>query len=258
MNQKASGCWAAALTLFFSFAAFAAGAQTDEIQVYDAEIAAPGIFNLTWHNNFTPDGRRTPAFAGGIIPDKSLNGVPEWAYGVTEWFEVGLYFPVYSISEHRGLTFDGFKLRTLFVSPHAADRSFFYGMNFEYSYNEDFWDTSRFTGEIRPIIGWHFHPVDLILNPILDTDFKSFGNIEFAPETRVAYNFSSKWALAAEEYDSFGTLHRFEAANQQQHQLYGVVDYAGKALHVEFGVGVGLTSASDRVTLKLILSRDLN
>ena len=27
-------------------------AQTDEIQVYDAEIAAPGIFNLMIHNNY--------------------------------------------------------------------------------------------------------------------------------------------------------------------------------------------------------------
>ena len=35
-------------------------AQTDEIQVYDAAIAEPGIFNLMIHTNFTPIGRRTP------------------------------------------------------------------------------------------------------------------------------------------------------------------------------------------------------
>ena len=35
-------------------------AQTDEIQVYDAAIAPPGIFNLTWHNNYTPSGRTVP------------------------------------------------------------------------------------------------------------------------------------------------------------------------------------------------------
>ena len=75
-------------------------AQTDEIQVYDAAIAAPGRFNLTLHNNFTPIGRDTLP-PGGIIPDKSLNGVPEWAYGVTDWFEAGLYMPVYSISRGR-------------------------------------------------------------------------------------------------------------------------------------------------------------
>src|SRR6516162_1959068 len=79
-------------------------AQTDEIQVYDAEIAAPGKLNLMVHNNFTPDGRKTAAFPGGIIPDESLNGVPEWAYGVTDWFEQGLYLPLYSISKNRGAT----------------------------------------------------------------------------------------------------------------------------------------------------------
>jgi hypothetical protein len=31
-------------------------AQTDEIQVYDGEIAPPGTFNLMIHNNFTPQG----------------------------------------------------------------------------------------------------------------------------------------------------------------------------------------------------------
>jgi hypothetical protein len=38
-------------------------AQTDEIQVSDAEIAAPGVFNLTWHNTSRradPLWRRSP------------------------------------------------------------------------------------------------------------------------------------------------------------------------------------------------------
>src|ERR1700730_1370867 len=93
----------------------AAFAQTDEIQVYDASITDKGKFNLTWHNNFTPSGLKTPAFPGAIVPDRALNGVPEWAYGATEWFEVGLYLPLYSISKGRGGSLNGFKLRTLFA-----------------------------------------------------------------------------------------------------------------------------------------------
>ncbi len=54
-------------------------AQTDEIQVHDAEFAAPGVFNLTWHNNFTPMGIKTPSSPGGVTSDRSLNGIPEWA-----------------------------------------------------------------------------------------------------------------------------------------------------------------------------------
>jgi hypothetical protein len=105
------------ITILAAVSALNALAQTDEIQVYDAEIAAPGKFNLMLHNNFTPDGRDAPAFHGAIIADKSLNGVPEWAYGVTDWFEQGLYLPLYSISKNRGATLDGFKLRELFVAP---------------------------------------------------------------------------------------------------------------------------------------------
>src|SRR5258706_7889750 len=72
-------------------------AQTDEIQVYDGGLAARGKFNLTLHTNFTPNGLTTPAFAGAFLPDKSLNGVAEWAYGVTAWFEAGVYFSPYCI-----------------------------------------------------------------------------------------------------------------------------------------------------------------
>jgi hypothetical protein len=71
-------------------------AQIDEMQVYDAEIAGPGEFNPMIHLNFTPIGRKTPDFLGGIIPNPSFNGAAEWAYGVTDWFEQGLYLPVYT------------------------------------------------------------------------------------------------------------------------------------------------------------------
>lgn len=237
----------------------AAFPQTDEIQVYDGAIAERGVFNLTLHNNFTPDGLKTPAFPEALIPDKSLNGVPEWAYGVTDWFEAGLYLPLYSISKDRGATINGGKIRLLFVRPHADDRTFFYGANFEFSYNAKHWDPDRFTSEIRPIIGWHLHPWDIIVNPILDNSWKGgFKSLDFAPASRLAYNFSPKWALAAEEYDDIGPLRQFYSASNQSHQLYAVFDHTSEIVNVEGGIGFGLNSGSSKVTLKLILSRDLN
>lgn len=166
-------------------------AQTDEIQVYDGSIAPLGVVNLTLHNNFTPDGRNTPAFRGGLTPNRSFNGVAEWAYGVTNWFEAGLYLPLYSISENRGATINGGKIRLLFTAPHADDRTFFYAMNFEFSYNSRHWDPRTFTSEIRPILGLHLHPWNIIVNPILDNSFAGgFKSLDFAPATRVAYNLS--------------------------------------------------------------------
>ena len=254
MNARAFVLFAAALT-----ATPAALAQTDEIQVYDGAIAEKGVFNLTWHNNFTPVGVKTPAFPGGLVNDKNLNGVTEWAYGVTDWFEAGLYLPLYSISADRGPAINGGKIRVLFAVPHADDRKFFYAANFEFSLNSKHWDERRYTSEIRPIVGWHLHPVDIIVNPILDNSYVGgFKSLDFAPATRVAYNLSPKWALAVEEYADFGQLRSFLPASDQSHQIYAVFDHDAKFCHIEAGIGFGLTSASDKVTLKLMLSRDLN
>jgi hypothetical protein len=238
----------------------AALGQTDEIQVYDAEIEDQGVFNLMVHTNFIPIGDKTPRFPGAIIANHSVNGTSEWAYGVTDWFEQGLYLPVYTFySEGRGATLNGFKIRELFVRPHAHDHTFFYGVNFEFSVNALYWESRRITSEVRPIVGVHLHPVDLIFNPIVDTDYTGgFGNLEFVPATRVAYNVNDTWAVALEEYADAGPLRHFEALNNQFHEVWAVMDHSSKFLSVEAGVGVGVTSAADKLTFKLMLSRDLN
>jgi hypothetical protein len=246
------------LIAFVAFACAPCLAQTDEIQVYDGSLAPPGVFNLTLHDNYTPSGRTTPDFPGGIVPNHSLNGVPEWAYGVTDWFEAGLYLPLYSISSNLGPMLNGFKLRALFVSPDADERAFFYGINFEFSYNARHWDSDRYTSEIRPIVGWHIGSLDLVFNPILDNSYKGVSRLDFAPATRIAWNLSKTWAVAAEEYDDFGPLRGFYSASAQSHQLFAVADWKGDTLDVEGGIGFGLTPAADDLVLKLILSKDLN
>ena len=92
-NSALARCLLATLTMA---SCGALRAQTDEIQVYDAGIAPVGVFALTWHNNFTTSGARAPENPGGVVPNHSLNGVTEWAYGVTHWFEAGLYLPLYT------------------------------------------------------------------------------------------------------------------------------------------------------------------
>ena len=231
-------------------------AQTDEIQVYDAAIAPTGAFNLTLHNNFTVSGSTIADFPGGIAPDHSLNGAAEWAYGIAPWFEGGLYLPLYSVTRNGQILYNGFKLRALFVTPDAAKREFFYGVNFEFSFNTAHWDQRAHTSEIRGIVGAHIGRIDLIFNPIVDNSWNGFSKLEFVPETRVAMALTEKFKVAIEEYDDFGSVRRFLPASKQTHQLFAVVDMNTTLVGIEAGVGAGLSSASDHWVLKLILTRD--
>ena len=236
----------------------AAQGPTDEIQVYDAGIAAQGKMSLTLHTNFTPDGTSLAAFPGAIVSNHSFDGGFEWAYGARPWLELGLYLPLYSITRQYGATVNGGKLRVLFVSPQADERRFFYGANFEFSYNSVRWDARRYTSEIRPILGWHRHPWDFIVNPILDNSWAGGpAALEFNPAARVAYHINARWAVAGEQYSGYGPLRQLLPGRQQVQQTWAVFDHYG-TVEIEGGIGFGLTSASDAVTLKLMFSRDLN
>jgi hypothetical protein len=145
------------------------------------------------------------------------------------------------------------------VKPHAGEQKFFYGVNFEFSVNQKQWDPRRFTSEVRPIIGWHLNPIDIIVNPIVDTSYTGgVKSLDFAPAVRVAYDFSPGWAGAVEEYADCGQLRQIYSAHNQFQQLWAVIDHTTKLVNIETGVGFGLTSSSNRLALKLMLSRDLN
>jgi hypothetical protein len=94
----------------------------------------------------------------------------------------------------------------------------------------------------------------------MDTSYRGgLKSLDFAPAIRLAYNLSNKWAGAAEEYADYGQFRNMYSANQQWQQIWAVVDRkAEKWVSIEAGVGFGLTGGSDKVTLKLMLSRDLN
>jgi hypothetical protein len=100
---------------------------------------------------------------------------------------------LYLITCDNAVLYNGFKLRALFVSPDAADRDIFYGMNFEFGFNTAHWDERRYTSEIRLIIGTHVGRFDFIFNPIVDNSYDGFANLEFVPATRVAMKVSDTY-----------------------------------------------------------------
>jgi hypothetical protein len=245
-----------------SFAAILLAASTasahaiDEIQVYNAEIAKVGQWTFQLHSNYAFIGRKEPDFPGGLIPNHALQGTGEWAYGITDWWEMGFYTP-YAVDQNLTPYSNAAKIRQLFVIPNAADREFFYGVNFEFSYAMPQFSETRWNMEIRPIVGWRKGDYEFIINPIVDLGFGQNGGAEFVPCARFARNLGENLAVGVEYYTDLGPLQNWLPFNEQQHNIYGVVDFKIGRFDVNAGVGYGLTPGSDRLMYKMIIGTDL-
>ncbi len=241
----------AALLAIASRSALAADQVHDEIQVYNAEIAEVGQWTYQQHLNYAAVGQTLPEVPGGFASNHGLQGTPEFAYGITDWWEGGFYIP-FAVSDGQLLS-DGAKIRTLFVVPDATKRSFFYGINFELGYEMPRFASSPWGLEIRPIVGLRNAQWEFIANPIVDLSFGSGGEADFAPALRLARNLGNDWYVGLEYYGDYGKIGDFLPWQQQSQQLFAVTDFKAGVVDVELGVGYGFTGGSDRLVAKAII-----
>jgi len=233
-------------------AALAADQVHDEIQVYNAEIADVGQWTVEQHLNYAVTGQTQSEVPHGFTSNHSLQGTPEFAYGITDWWEGGFYIP-FAVDSAGQLLSDGAKIRSLFVVPDAAKHSFFYGVNFELGYEMPQFSATPWGLEIRPIIGVRNSQWEFIVNPIVDLSFGSGGEADFAPAVRLARNLGQDQYIGLEYYADFGRFGDFLPLEQQSQQLFAVADFKISKVDVELGAGYGFTSGSDRFVLKAIL-----
>jgi hypothetical protein len=241
-----------ATAVFMVHPALAADQVHDEIQVYNAEIAEVGQWTYEQHFNYAWRGQTQPEFPGGFVSNHGLQGTPEFAYGITDWWEGGFYLP-FAVTGAGEFLSDGAKIRSLFVIPDAAKRSFFYGVNFELGYELPQFSLTSWNLEIRPIIGVRNAQWEFIVNPIVDVGFGSAGEADFAPAVRLARKLGEDRFIGLEYYADFGKIGGFLPLQQQSQQLFAVTDFKVDAVDVELGVGYGFTPGSDGLVLKAIV-----
>ncbi len=243
-----------AVTLFMIAArpAFAADQVHDEIQLYNAEIAEVGQWTYEQHLNYAAVGQTQPEFPGGFTSNHGLQGTAEFAYGMTNWWEAGFYLP-FAVNGAGEFFSDGAKIRSLFVVPDAAKRSFFYGVNFELAYETPQFSLTPWNLEIRPIIGVRNSGWEFIANPIVDVGFGPGGEADFAPALRFARNLGQDRFIGLEYYADFGRIGDFLPLREQYQELYAVTDFKVNTVDVELGIGHGFTPGSDGLMLKAII-----
>jgi hypothetical protein len=226
-----------------------------EIQVYGSELVAPGNTMLELHSNFTFQG--TKATTDGTYPtNHQLHESIEITHGFTDWLEVGFYI---FTSEQNGYGIDwvGDHIRPRVAIPKKWNWPVGLSLSQEIGYQRAVFSPDTWTYELRPIVDkqlgrWYFS-----FNPALEKSLhgptENQGFI-FSPNVKISYDFTPKLTGGFEYYGSLGPVTGFYPIQQQEQQIFPAIDLnVSPKWEINFGVGVGVTRATDHLIAKMIL-----
>jgi hypothetical protein len=223
-----------------------------EIQVYEYETVPKRKWNLETHLNYIARGTRT--FEGTVAPSQhQLHLTYELTRGLTSRFEMAGYL-VLGRREANGLEFVGWRLRPRVSLPETWPLPFKVSISGEIGFPRQVYEENSTTLEIRPILEKAVGRLQFDLNPVIGRALRGPGTDEgwdFEPAVRVAYEASRKLDLTLEYYGSTGPLFDPLPAGEQAHQFFPGFDLKLRENIVwNFGIGVGATSAGNRLVYK--------
>jgi hypothetical protein len=80
--------------------------------------------------------------------------------------------------------------------------------------------------------------------------------VVFSPNLKAGYDITKVINAGIEYYGSVGPVTGFDPLRQQQQQIFAVTDLnLSPRWEFNFGVGVGLTGATDHLLVKMIIGR---
>ena len=252
--------WSCAI-VFLAFANFAlcattASAQDNyEIQVYGSDLVEPGHTMVELHSNFTIDG--TKKITDGVYPtNHAEHETIEITHGFSDWFEVGFYIFT-SERSGQGVQWVGDHIRPRFRIPEKWHWPVNVSVSNELGYQRRQFSTDTWTWELRPIVDKKMGKWYWSINPTFDKSLHGLTQNQgwvFSPNFKFSYDFTPKVAGGLEYYGSVGPATGFLPIHQQQHQVFPAIDLnLAPQWEVNFGIGWGLTGATDHLIMKGII-----
>jgi hypothetical protein len=228
-----------------------------EIQVYDASINEPLQPSLEVHYNYVFEGRSSPSYPNEIPPDHLNHLTLEPALGIARYLEAGGYLQ-FVIDSHGDGHWAGVKLRTKWVVPEDTWEHWRLGVNVEVSRIPHPFEPDAWSSEVRPILGYETGRWSYYVNPILDWSLSGGNGVpDFSPAAKLRWDTGLGWGVGVEYYADIGQLNSVPPTSQQEHYLFLVGDLLNGPMELNFGLGYGVTNASNRWVLKVILGKAL-
>ncbi len=228
-----------------------------EIQVYGADLVAPGRTMIELHSNYTANGFTT--VMDGQLPDNhEVHETVEITHGWTPWFETGFYF-FNSIGSDGRTAYVGSHIRPRFAAPETWKWPVGVSISTEFGFQKKAFSANTATLEIRPIVDKKINKVYISVNPTLDQSFKGPDQnrgLIFSPNVKGSYDVTKVVALGLEYYGSTGPFFNYDPIQKQMQQLFIATDL-NEDPDWEFngGIGTGFTQATEKLIFKIIIGR---
>jgi hypothetical protein len=251
----------AATAFILSWSATGLFAQGNyEVQVYGSDLVPKGVTMVELHSNFTVSG--TKEKVDGVLPTQhAQHETVEITHGFNKWFETGFYIFT-SIQEDGGWMYVGSHIRPRFSVPEEYHLPVGLSISNEIGWQRPKFSLDTWTWEIRPIVDKKLGRWYWSFNPTFDRSFhgpESHRGFEFSPNFKFAYDVTKKIAAGVEYYGAYGPVTGFDPLRDQEQQILPAVDIDfGKKWEFNFGVGVGVTQATDHLLVKAILGYRFN
>jgi hypothetical protein len=226
-----------------------------EVQVYGSELVAPGVTMVELHSNFTGSGSKT--VMDGVLPtNHQVHETLEITHGFNRWFETGFY-QFTNIQPDGSWMWVGTHFRPRIAVPEDYNLPVGLSLSTEFGYQRPNFSQDTWTWEIRPIIDKKIKRFYMAFNPTIDKSFHGPSQnkgYEFSPNVKFSYDVTKKVALGMEYYGAYGPLTGWDPLRDQEQQFVPAVDIDfGPNWEFNFGVGIGVTPATDHLLVKAIL-----
>jgi hypothetical protein len=231
-----------------------------EVQVYGSDLVPKGVTMVELHSNFTASG--TKETVDGVLPtNHAVHETVEITHGFNEWFETGFYIFT-SVQSDGSWTYVGSHIRPRFSVPDRFHLPVGLSISNEIGWQRPNFSLDTWTWEIRPIVDKKIGKLYLAFNPTVDRSLhgpESKRGFQFSPNVKFGYDVTKKVNMGVEYYGAVGPLTGFDPVRDQQQQFIPAVDIDfGKNWEFNFGVGVGVTQATDHLLVKAILGYRFN
>jgi peptidoglycan hydrolase-like protein with peptidoglycan-binding domain len=225
--------------------------DANEIQVYGSATTPKYTTLVELHNNYTFKG---PKFNPDYHP---FLQTLEVTTGISENFEFGFY--IFTYNNNGKTQYTGSNIRPRVKAPDEWNLPIGLSLSSEIGCSIDPTTQNNDWGaEIRPILDKTMGAHYFSFNPNIGVSFTNKEYL-FEPNFKYAYSTSPKANLGFEYYGNTGKIFNPYKLPEQEHQLYLVVDLFLHPLYeFNFGIGKGLTDASNGTTVKCYIGRRIN